>query len=118
MANYRDLASQKIPSLAEMIAAMKAKRTRGPQPPPDAAGDPVNVYLGGEAPIQAQPVSGGPTIEVGTPQIAPRVTVGRPVRSMTTAPVNIPDPRNAQLRQLMASGMTFEQAIRRIQAGG
>lgn len=101
--------------------------------PPDAAGSQRSVSVPGEEPIQAQPVAGpapqygGYNVTIGQPQIRrppqynvsvgdpriqqpPRVSVGQP----TIAPGQ-QDPRAAQVRQLMAQGMSYEQAMRRVQ---
>lgn len=92
MANYREKSDAQLPTMAEMYQRMRSR---------------------------------------------PRVTIGKPMRSMTLDPVTIQvpggqaaggqgpvdpqanmDPRAAQLRALMSQGLTFEQAMRRVQAGG
>lgn len=122
MATYYDLANQRMPMLGDLVSGIRARREKERHDlpgarPADATGGPVSVSIDGESPFQAQPVSGGPTVEVGTPQIGPRVSVGNPVMSMTTDPVRIPDPRAAQVRQLMAQGLSYEQAMNQIRGG-
>ena len=127
MPNYNDLASQQMPSLADLVARMRAKKAqeRAANPgarPEDRAGRQQSVQIEGEAPVQAQPVApqaGG--VNVG---------VGPVTRSATLPPMQFqvsgqppqqaagPDPRAAALKQLMSQGLSFEQAMRRIQAGG
>ena len=134
------------PSLAEMAARMRAKKRqeemiaqmRNGAAPADARGVQQTVSLPGEAPIQAQPVSGPRTIvSVGDPRIVPmdqqpggmRVTVGdprivpmdqmaqQPAQPTPINPQASMDPRAARLRALMGQGMSFEQAMRAMQQG-
>ena len=145
MATYSDLKNTQLPSLGEMVARMKMKRAANAKNPgarpEDADGRQQQVMIEGEASIQAQPVSGpGVTGSVGTPQIIPRRQatlggVGAPQilprqPDATVAPISgvaqggqmnpqaAMDPRAAQLRALMGQGLTFQQAMQRIQQGG
>lgn len=145
MPNYNDISGQQMPSLAEMVARMRAKRAanaaRNPgERPNDRIGRQQQVSIEGEAPIQAQQVrpgaQGGVGVEIGPvsqvqeqPMRLPGITVpigGQRAPQMSQPVAQGQDPRNAMLQKLMAEnksrGMTqqqaFEDAFRRVAAGG
>ena len=140
MANYNDIANQQMPGLAELVARIRAKQAanaaRNPgERPDDRMGRQGQVAIEGEAPIQAQPVKPGAQGRVGV-EIGP--VSGAPQQPMQLPGVRVPvdasrmqggqppapsastqpDPRNAMLKQLMAQGMSFEDAFRKVQASG
>ena len=144
MANYNDhvLARQQMPSLADLVTRLRAKRQaeRAANPgdrPEDRMGGQQQVAIEGEAPIQAQPVrsqgQGRVGVEIGPvtmqqqqPMRLPGISV--PIGGQRAAPAASaqPDPRNAMLKQYMAEnrakGMTdqqaFAEAFRKVQASG
>jgi hypothetical protein len=134
--HYNDIANAEDLSLAAILERVRRKRDmqraaqaqRNPGTAPvDAQGLPASVWLPGEAPVQAQPVSGPPTglgVRMGEPivQMDPmRIPVGRAPQQATSQQPNpqaAMDPRAARLRALLGQGLSFEQAMRRIQAGG
>lgn len=140
MPAYRDLQQQRrgMPSLADLIAAIRAKREGGlrGERPDDATGGPVAVTMPDGEAIRAQPVSGqGASVTVGQPQIAPQVSMGMPQRQMTMPPMMMQaggggappamasgpgamDPRAARIRALMSQGMSYRDAMMRVQQGG
>jgi predicted component of type VI protein secretion system len=121
MANYREM-TQQMPSLADIAARLQLKRrgNRGNpgEVPADAVGGPVSVSIPGESPIQAQPVTGGmgsPAQPLPQQAAQPQMAPGGPQQMNPQAAM---DPRAARLRAMMGQGMSFEQAMRRIQQGG
>ena len=79
-----DDATKKMPSLAEMLMAARARRQANPgQRPPDATG-PALVTMQGQAPIQAQMVDPG--------------------RDKQAVQVRQPGPTIQQIRQMLAEG--------------
>lgn len=142
MPNYYDLANTKMPSLAEMVQRLRQRKAAqeaakrqaggpipGGNPAPDAAGGPMSVQLPGEGPIQAQPVGaplssvaprrGGMTMTPGTPSVrpVPRQVTLPPQQIQISGQPPAQDPRNAKLRELMAQGMSFRDAMMAVQGG-
>jgi hypothetical protein len=135
MPNYYTMANAQLPNMGEIAARMKAKRAArkgsAGDTPADATGEQRSVMLPGEAPIQAQGVSGQQPVGVtiGAPQMqqAPSQSYqmqpmqfqvrGQPQQQPINAQANM-DPRAARVRALMSQGLSYEQAMQKVQAGG
>lgn len=93
MPTYDD-ATKKMPSLAEMLMAARARRQANPgQRPPDATG-PALVTMQGRAPIQAQMVGAPKMVDQGS----------NPYTNSSFAPVVRQGPTKAQIQQMLADG--------------
>ena len=84
-----------MPSLADLVEAMRAKKQR-----PGS----VSVRVG------------EPTVQMAPMRIPVRAQQSRPRHAQ--AQQGSMDPRAARMRALMSQGLSFEQAMRKVQAGG